>query len=242
MAPSIIPARSGAFAHLQPGQRLKISNPHGTQVVDTWAFTTIIPDGSSSSLTKRDVFNFKNLSMIHTRSALAKLTLAANDALRDNEREPLLTLTEDTCGGVHCMLFAACDRHRYRQLGAEGHDSCGDNLKTELGKVASLLSEEETESAAADRGLGTALASASNASEQGWLPDPVNLFMNLSVAALEEGRGGALRLAAPVCPRGGYVVLRAEVECVVVMSACPMDLGAAGAYKNPGAEFEILDS
>ena len=66
--------------------------------------------------------------------------------------------------------------------------------------------------------------------------------MNVLVTALEEGRGGKLPLAAPTCPRGGYAVLRAEVECMVVMSACPMDLGPAGAYKNLGAEFEILNS
>ena len=65
--------------------------------------------------------------------------------------------------------------------------------------------------------------------------------MNVPVTALEEGKGGKLRLAAPVCPRGGYVVLRAEVECMVVMRAYPMDLGPAGAYKNLGAEFEILN-
>ena len=227
MAPTTIPARHGAFAHLQPGQRLKISNPHGNQVVDTWAFTDVT-DGSN-----RAVFNFKYLSMIHTRTALAKLTLAASDVLRDNEREPMLTLIEDTCSGVHGTYFASCDEHRYRQLGAEGHNSCGDNLSTELGNAASSM---KTESA---RGLGAALDSASKASK-GWLPDAVNLFMNIPVTALEEGKGGALRPAPPICPKGGYVVLRADVECVVVMSACPMDLGPAGAYKNPGAEFEIL--
>jgi uncharacterized protein len=229
MAPTTIPARSSVSAHLQPGQSLKISNPHGNQVADTWAFTAVT-DSSS-----REVFNFKYLSMIHTRSALAKLTLAADDILRDNEREPMLTLFEDTCGGVHCMLFAACDRHRYKQLGAEGHDSCGNNLKVELSKVPGSFQ------AAQSGGLRDALASASRAAE-GWLPDPVNFFMNVPVTALEEGKGGRLRLAPPARPKGGYVVLRAEVECMVVMSACPMDLAAAGAYKNPGAEFEILDS
>jgi len=86
--------------------------------------------------------------------------------------------------------------------------------------------------------LGPALAFASQAAE-GRLPDPLNLFVNVPVTALEEGRGGKLPLVAP---RGGYAVLRAEVECMVVMSACPMDLGPAGAYKNLGAEFEISNS
>ena len=180
MAPTTIAARSGASAHLQPRQKLKITNPHGNQAVDMWAFTSV------SDSSTREVFNFKYFSMIHTRSALAKLTLATDDILRDNEREPMLTLLEDTCGGVHCMLFAACDKHRYKQLGAEGHDSCGDNLKAELSKVASLF---ET---ASNGSLHAALSSASRAAE--WrLPDPVNLSMNLPVTTLEEGKGGKLR-------------------------------------------------
>ena len=130
------------------------------------------------------------------------------------------------------MLFAACDKHRYKQLGAEGHDSCGDNLKAELSKVASLFETASTGS------LGAALSSASRAAE-GWLPDPVNLFMNVPVTALKEGKGGQLRLGPPTCLKGGYVVMKAEVECVVFMSTCLMDLAAAGAYKNPGAELDF---
>jgi uncharacterized protein YcgI (DUF1989 family) len=82
--------------------------------------------------------------MIHTQSALGKLTLAVVQVLRDNERELMLTLLEDTCGCIHCVLFAACDKHRYRQPGAAGHDSCGDNLKTELSKGASLFRTSST--------------------------------------------------------------------------------------------------
>jgi hypothetical protein len=33
-----IPARRGKAARLNRGQAIKISNPHGKQVVDTWAF------------------------------------------------------------------------------------------------------------------------------------------------------------------------------------------------------------
>ncbi len=129
------------------------------------------------------------------------------------------------------MLFAACDAHRYRQLGAERHASCGSNLKAELASLSEKVAEGQ---------LREAMASAARVAAEGWLPDPVNLFMNMPVTALEEEKGGSLRLAPPTCPKGGYVVMRAVVECVVVMSACPMDLAAAGAYENPGAEFEIL--
>lgn len=71
---------------------------------------------------------------------------------------------------------------------------------------------------------------------------PAELIRECSCHRVEEGRGGKLPLAVPTCPRGGYAVLRAEVECVVVMSACPLDLGPAGANKNLGVEFEISNS
>lgn len=58
--------------------------------------------------------------------------------------------------------------------------------------------------------------------------------------ALEGGRGGEISLAAPNCPKGGYVMLKAEAECVVVMSACPMDLNPMYGGKSREAEFEIL--
>jgi uncharacterized protein YcgI (DUF1989 family) len=43
----------------------------------------------------------------------------------------------------------------------------------------------------------------------------------------------------PAAQKGGYVVLRAEVECMVIMSACPMDLKSI--YETKGAEFEVLE-
>jgi uncharacterized protein len=123
---------------------------------------------------------------------------------------PMLTLLEDTCSCVYCMPFAACDKHRYRQLGAVGHDSCRDNLKMELSKGASLLRTSSTGC------FDPALTLASRAAGR-WLLDSLNLFVNVPVTTLEEGKSGELRLAAQTCPRGGYAMLRAEVECVVAM-------------------------
>ncbi|MCJ1386124.1 hypothetical protein MMC17_009249 [Xylographa soralifera] len=224
MPPKIISARSGVFACLQAGQQVKITNPSGKQVVDLWAFAA--PRGPSV------IFGFKFLSMCHTRSSLMKLTLSLDDSLTDNERMPMLSLIEDTSGGAHDLLFAACDKYRYRQLGVEGyHQSCSDNLKAQL-KEASLESNKLLSSVLYD-----AIGQASSTVEH-WTPDPLNLFMNVPVKALEHGKGGKLALEAPACPQGGYVVLQAEQECVVIMSACPMDLSSI--YNGHEAEFEVL--
>ncbi len=36
-----IPARSGKAARASAGQRIKVVNSHGTQVVDAWAFNAL---------------------------------------------------------------------------------------------------------------------------------------------------------------------------------------------------------
>jgi uncharacterized protein len=136
----------------------------------------------------------------------------------------MLTLVDDASGGAHDLLFTACDAHRYEQLGVKGfHDNCTKNLVTQLDKTLAFSKEMS------ERNLSGAITSA-NLSTGSWTPDPLNLFMNVPVRAVGDGKGGKMSLATPSCPREGYVVLRAEVECMVIMSACPMDLTSI--YEN----------
>lgn len=136
-----IPARKGKAARLRRGQTVKIVNTMGQQVVDTWAFDAL------------DLGEF--MSMEHSRVALGHIIPAVGDTLVTNRRRPILTLVEDSSGGVHDTLFAACDRWRYELLGCEGHhDNCTDNL-------AAALAE-----------LGFAVPAT---------PAPFNLFMNIPV-------------------------------------------------------------
>ena len=50
-------------------------------------------------------------------------------------------------------------------------------------------------------------------------PSPWNLFMNTPVQA-----DGSLSFEPPVCRPGDYVLLRADLDCVVAFSACPQDI------------------
>jgi uncharacterized protein YcgI (DUF1989 family) len=50
-------------------------------------------------------------------------------------------------------------------------------------------------------------------------PPPLNLFMNVPLKA-----NGALAVAAPDSKPGDYVELEAEMDCIVVLSACPHDI------------------
>ncbi len=50
-------------------------------------------------------------------------------------------------------------------------------------------------------------------------PSPWNLFMNIPV-----GADGTLTFEPPPSKPGDYIVLRAEMDCVVAFSACPQDM------------------
>ena len=126
-----IPARSGKAAAVARGQKIKVINTHGEQVVDTWAFA------------QQDLREF--MSMEHTRATLTKMRPEVGDALYRNRRRPIVTLVEDTSPGVHDTLIAACDDYRYGLLGCtEYHDNCTDNLAAALYRLG--LTPPETPS------------------------------------------------------------------------------------------------
>jgi len=124
----VIPARKGVAARVQEGQVVTIINTHGSQVVDTWAFSA------------GDMTEF--MSMEHSRGAMLRVNPRLGDTLRSNRRRPMLTVVRDTSGGVHDTLIAACDRYRYEQLGHVGHhDNCTDNLAAALAALGLAPSE-----------------------------------------------------------------------------------------------------
>ena len=117
-----IPARSGKAARVWRGQSVTVTNTHGSQVVDTWAFNA------------EDLGEW--MSMEHSRPYYMKLRPEVGDTLVTNRRRPILTLVEDTSGGAHDTLIAACDQPRYALLGVtEYHDNCADNLTAGLAEL-----------------------------------------------------------------------------------------------------------
>jgi uncharacterized protein YcgI (DUF1989 family) len=146
LSEGLIPARKGVAVAVREGQRIRVVNTHGQQVVDTWAFC------------RQDCNEF--MSMEHTRAGLRQLMPRLGDMMLTNKRRPILKLVEDTSGGVHDTLIAACDIYRYQGLGAKGHhDNCTENLAAALATIA--VAAPET-------------------------PCPLNLFMNIPWTA--DGR------------------------------------------------------
>jgi uncharacterized protein YcgI (DUF1989 family) len=195
--PILVPARKGKAARLDRGERLRLVNTHGQQVVDTWAFN------------RDDIAEF--MSMEHTRAHLQKILPTTGDTLYSNRRRPMLSFVEDTSGGIHDTLIAACDARRYELLGVAGHhDSCADNLRVALAELGLAPPE---------------------------IPAPLNMFMNIPV-----GPGGAISWEPSIAGLGSHVVLRAEIDLVLVFSACPQDIVPInGLDRTPkDVHFEIL--
>ncbi|KLO93517.1 uncharacterized protein LW93_13129 [Fusarium fujikuroi] len=153
------------------------------------------------------------LSMSHTRAMLSSISLRKASKLYSSRRKPILTLVEDTTPGIHDLLFPACDAERYRQLGAVGyHDSCHDNMHKALKEFPDIKVRED------------------------WVPDPLNLFMNVAV-----DHHGGIDIRAPTSEKGQYVILRAEADLVVIMSACPQDMVNVNGEGPADCEYRILE-
>jgi uncharacterized protein len=141
MAVVEIRARKGKAAWVRKGQTVKVINTRGQQVIDTWAFNA------------EDVREF--MSMEHSRVSIGGIIPKIGSVFVTNKRRPMLTVIEDTSGGIHDTMIAACDRYRYELLGCAGyHDNCTDNLAAGLAELG--LTPPET-------------------------PSPLNLFMNIPV-------------------------------------------------------------
>ena len=139
----VLPARRSAAFEVDKGQTVRVVNTHGGQVVDTWAFKP------------GDMSEF--MSMEHARVHMGRVQPIAGSTLLSNRRNAMLTLIEDTSGGVRDTLMAACDVHRYRMLGCTtDHDNCTDNLHAALAAIGIKAAET---------------------------PSPLNLFQNSSVGA-----------------------------------------------------------
>src|SRR4029079_5640684 len=111
----VLPARTGVAMRLATGDRVRIVNTYGSQVVDLWAMAA------------DDVL--ESMSMPHSRNPWFRLAPRPGDVFATNLRRPILRLLEDSSPGVHDTLIPSCDSERYRQLGAPDNGSSHTKLQ-----------------------------------------------------------------------------------------------------------------
>jgi uncharacterized protein len=148
----------------------------------------------------------------HTRVHVGRLFPRPGEQFVTNARRPILLLEEDTTPGIHDMLCAACDPPRYRGLGVDGWH------------------------ASCEQNLQTALRDV-GVEPPRYAPQPINLFMNTPAQA----DGTIAWLPAPT-KAGDYVQLHAELDLVLVVSACPQDIVQINERNPTSVEIELLDA
>ncbi len=67
------------------------------------------------------------------------------------------------------------------------------------------------------------------------VPSPLNLWMNIPV-----NTDGTIGWREPASKPGDYVVLKAEMDCIVAMSACPQDIICINNGSPTDAHYEVL--
>ena len=152
----------------------------------------------------------------HTRVAVDRLFPRPGEPFVTNQRRPILLFEQDSSPGAHDMLCAACDPTRYADLGATGwHASCQENLQRAMAELG--FSEVE-------------------------VPQPINLFMNIPI--LGDGslqRDATIGWEPALTGAGDFVIMRAEMDCYVVLSACPQDIVVINNRKPSPLAIELLD-
>jgi hypothetical protein len=69
------------------------------------------------------------------------------------------------------------------------------------------------------------------------VPSTLNAFMNVPVAA-----DGTLTVETPLSQAGDYVDIRAEMDCLVGVAACPADLSACNGWNPTAIAVELLSA
>jgi uncharacterized protein YcgI (DUF1989 family) len=162
-------------------------------------------------------FNAHNLgermSMEHTRAYLNKLFVTVNDTFVTNQRSPILTILEDTTPGNHDILMPACDRHRYaKQYGLKEYH---DNCTDNLRDALRALGEEGEE----------------------YSPSPFNAFMNIPLKD-----DNSLSWEAPTTEAGQFITFKAEMDLIIVFSACPNDVMPINGNTSRKAHFLVSEN
>ena len=134
------------------------------------------------------------MSMHHTHSRIKRLVPRDGESFYTYTRRPILTVIEDHSPGSHDSTYPACDKYRYQLEGVEGYHRSCGD------NLMEALAEHEM-------------------SAPRFTPQPFNLWMNCPVHA-----DGEIGFLPPASAPGDYMMLRAEMDCMVIMSACPYDL------------------
>jgi uncharacterized protein YcgI (DUF1989 family) len=195
---AVVPANSGAAFEVRADQVFSV---YGQTIVDLVAF---------------DLHDLSHrFDQARTKSNLGKIFISTGDVLISKLNRDMLRITEDGfTDGHHDLQYGMCSRERWVWA-----------LRERVATASYLRQQEMTADDFPDHGcfenLSGALAPYGVAPVD--IPAPFNLFQNMQIDA-QTGvmRHSKIRPPAPVPVR-----MRALMDCLVAVSACP-DLAVGG--------------
>ena len=155
---------------------------------------------------------FEHLSCEHTKPSIEKVYPRLGDSAYTNHRRPIVTLVDDNSPGQHDMQYAACDKYRYQELGWD-FENQGYHANCQDNLHSGL------------KQLGLSLP---------YTPQPWNLFTNFFL--FPDGR---FEVKAPETKPGDNLTLRADMDCHVVISACPQDMNSTCGHNPSSIQVEL---
>jgi uncharacterized protein YcgI (DUF1989 family) len=144
-----------------------------------------------------------------TKVDQGKIYISTGDLLISKFNNIMMTILEDTYEGTHDMQKGMCSTSFYEKWGDKVFEIYGRTWES-VGR---------TRRTAPDHGCWENLAEALkpwNVAKED-VPSPLNLFQTMEI----DGQTGTMRYALTRPKPGTYVDFRAEMDCLVAISACP---------------------
>ena len=191
---TIVPANSGRSFELQAGQVVRVA---GRSVVDFVAFNL-------DDLRER-------FDQARTKSNQAKIWITAGDVLFSKRNRPMLTIVGDTfVNGHHDLQKGMCSRERFHMVaGGLAKRLYADGVDVNPTRPEDLPDHGCWEN------LIDGLKGYDIAPED--IPSPFNIFQDMKI----DPQTGALSDTHVRPADEGRVDMRAEMNCLIAVSACP---------------------
>jgi uncharacterized protein len=160
------------------------------------------------------VFNLRNVKerfdQARTKVDQGKIYVTTGDVLISKFNNVMMTIVKDTYRGTHDMEKGMCSTSFYKKWGAEIFKIYGD-VWTKLGRRQVVAPKH-----GCWENLAKALKPHGVPKED--VPSPLNVFQTMEI----NGKTGAMRYSMTrPRPGGDEMDFRAEMDCLVGISACP---------------------
>lgn len=190
---SVIPKNSGKAFAVRKGQTIRVIGESTADFV---------------------VFNLRNIrerfDQARTKVDLGKIYVSVGDVLISKFNNIMMTIVKDTYRGTHDMEKGMCSTSFYKKWGDKIFKIYGATWR-KLGRKRGAAPKH-----GCWENLAKALKPYGVAKED--IPSPLNVFQTMVI----NGKSGSMRYAMMRPRAGGDMMdLRAEMDCLVGVSACP---------------------